>query len=81
MPRGSARMPRIWRFVTGDTDTVDRFGERFGLTVVRGTGRPEEFVHSLKTAVIDAADRVRRIYSGPTGRRRTGDATLREAAR
>ena len=50
--------------LTGDTDTVDRFGERFGLTVVRGTGRPEEFVHSLKTVVIDGDGRVRRIYSG-----------------
>ena len=50
-PGGASADPRIWRFVTGDTETVDRFGERFGLTVVRGAGRPEEFVHSMKTAV------------------------------
>jgi protein SCO1/2 len=56
--------PSIWRFVTGDTETVDRFGERFGLTVVRGAGRPEDFVHSLKTAVIGPDNRVRHIYSG-----------------
>ena len=56
--------PRIWRLVTGETDTVDRFGERFGLTVVRGAGRPEDFVHSMKTAVIGRDGRVRRIYSG-----------------
>jgi protein SCO1/2 len=56
--------PRIWRLVTGDTDTVDRFGGRFGLTVVRGNGRPEDFVHSMKTAVVGADGRVRRIYSG-----------------
>jgi protein SCO1/2 len=56
--------PRIWRLATGDTETVDRFGERFGLTVVRGDGRPEDFVHSMKTAVVGADGRVRRIYSG-----------------
>ena len=56
---------RIWRFVTAEVASVDRFGERFGLTVVRGAGRPEDFVHSLKTVVVGADARIRRIYSGP----------------
>ena len=71
----------VWRFLTGDTDTVDRFGERFGLTVVRGTGRAEEFVHSLKTVVIDGANRVRRIYSGTDWASADLVTALREAAR
>ena len=73
--------PRIWRFVTGETDAVDRFGDRFGLTVVRGQGRPEDFVHSLKTAVIDAGGRVRRIYSGTEWTPADLVSELREATR
>jgi protein SCO1/2 len=73
--------PRIWRFVTGDADVVDRFGERFGLTVVRGAGRPEDFVHSLKTAVMDRHGRVRRIYSGTEWAPGELVSELREAAR
>ena len=73
--------PRIWRLVTGDTETVDRFGERFGLTVVRGAGRPEDFVHSMKTAVIGADGRVRRIYSGADWAAEELVRELREAAR
>jgi protein SCO1 len=73
--------PRIWRFVTGETETVDRFGERFGLMVVRGEGRPEDFVHSLKTAVIDGTGRLRRIYSGTEWTPGELVNDLREAAR
>jgi protein SCO1 len=72
---------RVWHFVTGDTDTVDRFGERFGLTVVRGAGRPEDFVHSLKTAVVGADGRVRRIYSGTEWTAEELVNDLREAGR
>jgi protein SCO1/2 len=73
--------PRIWRFVTGDAATVDRFGGRFGLTVVRGKGRPEDFVHSLRTAVVDAQGRLRRIYSGTEWTPAELVNELREAAR
>jgi protein SCO1 len=73
--------PRIWRLVTGDTQMVDRFGERFGVTVVRGAGRPEDFVHSMKTAVVGSDGRVRRIYSGAEWSAEELVRELREAAR
>jgi protein SCO1 len=73
--------PHIWRFVTGETDAVDRFGERFGLTVVRGGGRPEEFVHSMKTAVIDASGRLHRLYAGTEWAAQQLVSDLREAVR
>ena len=72
---------RIWRLVTGDAETVDRFGERFGLTVVRGGGRPEDFVHSMKTAVIGNDGRVRRLFSGSEWSAEELVSELREAAR
>ena len=73
--------PHTWRFATGEADEVDRFGERFGLTVVRGNGSPEEFVHSMKTAVVDPAGHVRRIYSGTEWTPEDLMRELREAAR
>jgi protein SCO1 len=72
---------RIWRFVTGDVATVDRFGERFGLTVSRGGGRPEELVHSLRTVVVGRDGRVRRIYSGTEWTAAELATDLREATR
>jgi protein SCO1/2 len=72
---------RTWRFATGDVATVDRFGERFGLTVSRGSGSPEEFVHSLKTVVVGDDGRVRRIYSGPEWTATELVRDLREATR
>jgi protein SCO1/2 len=72
---------RIWRFVTGDAAAVDEFGGRFGLTVSRGNGSPEEFVHSLKTVVVGADGRVRRIYSGTEWTAAELVRDLREATR
>jgi protein SCO1 len=72
---------RIWRFATGDVATVDRFGDRFGLTVSRGSGSPEEFVHSLRTVVVGGDGRVRRIYSGTEWTATELVQDLREATR
>lgn len=71
---------RRWRFVTGDKDTVDRFGERFGLMVVRGNGTPDEFVHSLRTAVIDRQGRLARLFEGNEWEADALVAALRAAA-
>jgi protein SCO1/2 len=84
LARHAARLEadgRIWRFATGDVATVDRFGGRFGLSVSRGGGRPEEFVHSLKTVVVGADGRVRRIYSGTEWTAVDLVRDLREASR
>jgi protein SCO1/2 len=71
--------PGRWRFVTGDKDTVDRFGERFGLMVVRGSGAPEEFVHSLRTAVIDPEGRLVRRFDDTSWEAEELVAALRTA--
>jgi len=54
----------IWRFTTGTREAVDRFGERFGVVVERGSGSPEDFVHSMRTAVIGRDGRVARVFEG-----------------
>ena len=55
---------RVWTFVTGPTAAVDRFSERFGVVAQRGNGSPEEFVHSMRTAVVDAEGRVSAVFEG-----------------
>ena len=73
--------PRVWRFVTGEAEDVDRFAERFGLTVDRGSGSPEDIVHSLRTAVVDRQGRVVSIREGTEWQAADVLKDLRGAAR
>lgn len=72
--------PRIWQFATGETAVIDRFGERFGLTVERGNGGPEDFVHTLRTSVVDRAGRLVRTFDGTDWATDDLIAALREAS-
>jgi protein SCO1/2 len=71
--------PRVWTFVTGDRQAIDRFGERFGLTIVRGNGTPEELVHSLRTVVVNPKGRITQIFDGTESDTATLVTALREA--
>jgi protein SCO1/2 len=71
---------RVWTYVTGDRAAIERFGERFGLTVVRGNGTPEELVHSMRTVVVDPKGRVARIFDGTEGDAAALVAALRAAS-
>jgi protein SCO1/2 len=55
--------PRVWLYVTGEVAEVDRFGGVFGLSVDRSAAA-EGLTHNLRTAVIDPAGRLRRIWHG-----------------
>ena len=55
---------RVWRFATGDAETVTRFAGRFGVSVFReGTG-PEGLTHNLRTAVIKPDGTLSTILNG-----------------
>ncbi len=56
--------PAIWTFVTGPIAAVEHFSERFGVVVQRGNGTPEEFVHSMRTAVVGGDGRVAAVFEG-----------------
>jgi protein SCO1/2 len=57
--------PKIWTFVTGDREEIDRFATSFGVTLVRGEApNPEEIGHTLRTALIGRDGRVDKIYGG-----------------
>jgi protein SCO1/2 len=55
--------PAVWTFLTGDPKTIDRLTGRFGVSVAR-EGTPASISHTLRTTLVDAEGRVRKIYSG-----------------
>jgi protein SCO1/2 len=44
--------PRLWRFVTGDRDTVAAFASRLGTSIIRDGSDAASVTHNLRTAVI-----------------------------
>ncbi len=55
---------RMWSFLTGDRDEIDRFASRFGVVVTRALDDPSDITHTLRTAIIDAEGRVVKVYTG-----------------
>ena len=57
--------PKVWTFVTGAREEIDRFAESFGLTLIRGEApNPDEIGHTLRTAIVDREGRLVKSYSG-----------------
>jgi protein SCO1/2 len=54
----------VWTFLTGTRQEIERFGSRFGMTLVADAGSAPEIVHNLRTAVIDADGRLVTILHG-----------------
>jgi protein SCO1 len=56
--------PGLWSFATGTPEDLDRFGSRFGVTVMRNDPSGSEVVHNLRTAVLDPEGRLTTIFGG-----------------
>ncbi len=56
--------PRIWTFLTGDRDEIDKFASRFGVQVARSVTDPLGITHNLRTAIVDAEGRLVTTYTG-----------------
>jgi protein SCO1 len=56
--------PEVWSFATGTPDDLDRFGSRFGVSVMRDDPSGGGLVHNLRTAVIDREGRLTTIFGG-----------------
>lgn len=52
-----------WSFLTGERDAIDQFAARFGVSVMRD-GNAGEITHNLRTAIVDAAGAVVKVYTG-----------------
>ena len=57
--------PKIWTFVTGDRDEIDRFASSLLMTLVRGqAANPDEIGHTLRTTIVDTNGKIAKSYSG-----------------
>ncbi|HEY7172789.1 MAG TPA: SCO family protein [Vicinamibacterales bacterium] len=56
--------PRVWTFVTGDRDDIDRWASRFGVSVSRALDDPTNITHNLRTAIVDRQGNLVQTYTG-----------------
>jgi protein SCO1/2 len=57
--------PKLWTFVTGGRDDIDKFAMTFGVTLIRGEASdPNEIGHTLRTAIIDRGGKLMKTYTG-----------------
>ena len=56
--------PAIWTFLTGEPHELERWSARFGITVSREGQDGSDVIHNLRTAVVDKAGRLVKIYNG-----------------
>ncbi len=57
--------PRVWNFVTGEREAIDRFATNMLVTLVRGqAANPEEIGHTLRTTVVGRDGRIVKSYAG-----------------
>jgi protein SCO1/2 len=56
--------PRKWTFLTGKQDDVERFASRFGVSVVRSGDDGRDITHNLRTAILDPAGALVKVYTG-----------------
>lgn len=56
--------PAVWTFFTGAREDIDRFASGFGIAVSRGLGDDRDITHNLRTAIVDPAGRLVKVYVG-----------------
>jgi len=56
--------PRMWSFVTGDRDEIDRWASRFGVSVSRALNDPTNITHNLRTVLVDRQGNLVQTYTG-----------------
>lgn len=56
--------PRLWSFVTGDRDEIDKWAAGFGVSISRAMNDPRDITHNLRTALIDRQGNLVQVYPG-----------------
>jgi protein SCO1/2 len=56
--------PAVWTFLTGDVNTIDHLAAQFGVGVLRDPQQATNITHNLRTTLIGADGKIRKIYSG-----------------
>ena len=53
-----------WTFLTGNRDDIDRFAAWFGVSVSRAMNDQRDVTHNLRTAIVNGAGRLTKVYTG-----------------
>jgi protein SCO1 len=53
--------PQRWTFATGNAEDIQKLGPAFGLATIRNG---EQIDHNLRTVIVDASGRVKRVFAG-----------------
>ena len=56
--------PRLWSFVTGDRDEIDKWASGFGVSISRAMNDPRDITHNLRTAILDRQGNLVQVYTG-----------------
>ncbi|MEQ1910460.1 MAG: SCO family protein [Vicinamibacterales bacterium] len=56
--------PRLWTFVTGDRDQIDKWASGFGVSISRAMNDPSDITHNLRTAILDRQGNLVQTYNG-----------------
>jgi protein SCO1/2 len=56
--------PKVWTFLTGQRDDIDRFATRFGVAVARAQNDERDITHNLRTAIVDSNGLLAKVYIG-----------------
>jgi protein SCO1 len=55
---------RLWTFVTGDRDEIDKWASGFGVSISRAMNDPRDITHNLRTAILDRQGNLVQVYTG-----------------
>jgi protein SCO1 len=53
-----------WTFLTGDQESIEKFGARFGVFVTRASNDPRDITHNLRTAIVGPDGKLMKVYTG-----------------
>jgi protein SCO1 len=56
--------PKLWTFLTGNREDVEKFASGFGVSVARATTDPKDITHNLRTAIVDRRGNLTKVYTG-----------------
>jgi protein SCO1 len=56
--------PRLWSFVTGDRDEIDKWASGFGVSISRAMNDPRDITHNLRTVILDRQGNLVQTYTG-----------------
>ncbi|MEO5894237.1 MAG: SCO family protein [Vicinamibacterales bacterium] len=56
--------PKLWTWLTGERDVIEKFALAFGVSTMRDGKQPQDIVHNLRTAVIDPSGKIASVLTG-----------------